>query len=769
MIKTESFLIAALTVFNLAAATPVISSVTAQQRYPWNGKVDIAVTMEGASNDVAGAECVFAAVNSATKTALTSTNVTSVAEIAGSGAGWTRRFVWDASADVGEVRIADVALTVKVKPLDGQDSAHDATTHLALDTRTGTRYARAEEPILFSTDWSDGVTRLTLNIDGTNVLTATTATNGVYVWKPDFSTVRTVTLKHATRGTVNESLTATFTTTACLYADAVHGDDGNDGGSAVTAVKTLTRAYSLAAAGEVILVAAGTYGPVTATGVAVTFRAADGAIIDGGGERRCVTADDDVVFENFTLCNGYDAGDGGGAFGGTFDRCTIRDSVSVWDGGGAYNSTLRNCVLAGNTAENGWGGGAYGGSLSNCVVKGNVAGDAGGGVYEPESLFETTFSGNSPEDTESVGGIVTAGGSFVYVPSEDATVRLIPHDWLVTAGLANPGDSTAGLDAKLAAPYASSGYTGWEAYVAGLTAVDQDFVAKVELVDGEVRVSWTPYLNTNGDVRIYRIYGCTSLSKRNWETPAQPWHRFFKVTVSMPTGAVGEESTAIGEGFVPEDAPLGGVQLWEDGPYWAECNVGATRPEECGYYFWWGDTVGYKRNASSNGWESVESGASFLFNGDACPTYGKSTIALQTDGYIDSVGNLTAEYDAATAYLGAPWRMPTVAETEDLFRNCTTSWTRRNGVYGCLVTGKGAYASKSIFLPAAGCGHSNSLFYSDTCNYWSSTPYSDSAPYLDSYYYAWYFYFAATASGQYQYYDNRGYGRTVRPLRESVK
>ena len=33
--------------------------------------------------------------------------------------------------------------------------------------------------------------------------------------------------------------------------------------------------------------------------------------------------------------------------------------------------------------------------------------------------------------------------------------------------------------------------------------------------------------------------------------------------------------------------PLGGVQLWENGPYWAECNVGATKPGEYGYYFWW--------------------------------------------------------------------------------------------------------------------------------------------------------------------------------------
>ena len=30
-----------------------------------------------------------------------------------------------------------------------------------------------------------------------------------------------------------------------------------------------------------------------------------------------------------------------------------------------------------------------------------------------------------------------------------------------------------------------------------------------------------------------------------------------------------------------------GVQLWENGPYWATTNIGAERPEDYGYYFWW--------------------------------------------------------------------------------------------------------------------------------------------------------------------------------------
>ena len=33
----------------------------------------------------------------------------------------------------------------------------------------------------------------------------------------------------------------------------------------------------------------------------------------------------------------------------------------------------------------------------------------------------------------------------------------------------------------------------------------------------------------------------------------------------------------------PGDNDLGGVQLWENGPYWAECNVGASAPEDFGY------------------------------------------------------------------------------------------------------------------------------------------------------------------------------------------
>lgn len=238
------------------------------------------------------------------------------------------------------------------------------------------------------------------------------------------------------------------------------------------------------------------------------------------------------------------------------------------------------------------------------------------------------------------------------------------------------------------------------------------------------------------------------------------WTRRYVWDAAADLGEVKIADVVLAAEATPLGVVQGGVQLWEGGPYWAECNVGATKPEEYGYYFWWGDTVGYARNASGNGWVSSRTGASFSFSGGNCPTYGKTTAQLQSAGYIDGTGNLVAKYDAATAHLGAPWRMPTADEFDALVSNCTTAWTTRNGVYGRLVTGKGAFSTKSIFLPAAGVGGGSGLFdpgsYGD---YWSSTPYSDNS------YYAWYFnsdYFDRN-----DYYRSRGF--PVRPLRGFAK
>ncbi len=167
----------------------------------------------------------------------------------------------------------------------------------------------------------------------------------------------------------------------------------------------------------------------------------------------------------------------------------------------------------------------------------------------------------------------------------------------------------------------------------------------------------------------------------------------------------------------------GGVQLWENGPYWAECNVGAAAPEESGYYFWRGDTAGCTHDGSK--WISVEDGAEISFTNSvpAASTYRKSVSQLRSSGYIDTTNNLVAAHDAAHVHWGGEWRMPTADEMAALVEKCTAAWTTTNGVSGYLVTGTGDYANRSIFLPAAGYGGGSNLDSPGSQGqYWSSSP-----------------------------------------------
>ena len=198
------------------------------------------------------------------------------------------------------------------------------------------------------------------------------------------------------------------------------------------------------------------------------------------------------------------------------------------------------------------------------------------------------------------------------------------------------------------------------------------------------------------------------------------------------------------------------VQLWEGGPYWATTNIGAEKPEDYGYYFWWGDTVGYKREGDA--WVASDgSNSNFSFSSSNTPTYDKSISTLQSEGWITSDGVLAPEHDAATVHWGNGWRMPTKDELSALDNYCDWMWTTLNGVKGYLIKGRGAYASNSIFLPVAGYGGGTSLYDSGSYGYyWSSIPLSDGS-------YAWNLGFNSGYHGtDYGYY--RYDGQSVRPV-----
>ena len=146
-----------------------------------------------------------------------------------------------------------------------------------------------------------------------------------------------------------------------------------------------------------------------------------------------------------------------------------------------------------------------------------------------------------------------------------------------------------------------------------------------------------------------------------------------------------------------------GVQLWENGPLWAKTNIGANSPTEAGYYFWWGDTLGYKWQ--NNQWVASDGSVSgYSFEPADIPTNGKSLAQLQSMGVVNADGNLQPAYDAAARQWGDDWRMPKVSELNNLRDLCSWNWTTNNGVVGYTVTGKGLYSGNSVFFPAVGWG-----------------------------------------------------------------
>ena len=155
---------------------------------------------------------------------------------------------------------------------------------------------------------------------------------------------------------------------------------------------------------------------------------------------------------------------------------------------------------------------------------------------------------------------------------------------------------------------------------------------------------------------------------------------------------------------------------------WAKCNIGATKEEEYGLYFQWGDTQGYTNSQVGNSEGQKYFGSpDYKYSNNGGHTAADMTKYNRTDGKTV----LEASDDAATANMGGSWRMPTEAEFNELITtvNTTSEWTTVNGVYGFKFTSKkSGYTDKYVFFPAAGRCYSGKLDGKGGYGFvWSST------------------------------------------------
>ena len=183
---------------------------------------------------------------------------------------------------------------------------------------------------------------------------------------------------------------------------------------------------------------------------------------------------------------------------------------------------------------------------------------------------------------------------------------------------------------------------------------------------------------------------------------------------------------------------------------WATFNVGATKPEEYGGYYAWGET----EEKENYDWSIYK-----WCNGSSSTLTKYCTDSFY--GTVDNKTTLAPEDDVAHVKWGGTWRMPTKAEQDELRNNCTWSWTTLNSVNGYKVTSK--TNGNSIFLPAAGQRNGTHLNSSGSYGYyWSGSLSNDDINYDITFAFGFYFFeYGCGYGGIY-----RDCGCTVRPVSE---
>lgn len=150
------------------------------------------------------------------------------------------------------------------------------------------------------------------------------------------------------------------------------------------------------------------------------------------------------------------------------------------------------------------------------------------------------------------------------------------------------------------------------------------------------------------------------------------------------------------DGLCPDNNHPHAIDLGlTSGTKWCCCNVGASKPEENGGYYAWGETS--EKDAYI--WDNY--------------------AYYQNDNWVYIGSDIAGtSYDAATVNMGAPWQMPSETQQIELRQYCSRQIIYQDDIItGELVTGPNG---NSIFVPIANF-YRDKLVDSRAGHYWSSS------------------------------------------------
>ena len=150
----------------------------------------------------------------------------------------------------------------------------------------------------------------------------------------------------------------------------------------------------------------------------------------------------------------------------------------------------------------------------------------------------------------------------------------------------------------------------------------------------------------------------------------------------------------------PEPVEARAVDLGlPSGTLWASHNIGATAPEKHGGYYAFGET----EEKLTYSWSTY-----MCTSAAACATSDDPLYADRLLTYTDKIGSsylglncniAGSKYDVATQTWGDSWVMPTAAQFQELFDNCTREEVQINDAFCIQYTGPNG---NTLIIPTGG-------------------------------------------------------------------